>query len=82
MALKMCQIIFGCYRGVKMSRYKLPPSERMNIRVPPEIKRWIEKESSDRGLSLNSFIIEIFSEKKQREQVWRPIPLPYMLNKE
>lgn len=37
------------------------------LRVPPELKRWLEQEAKRRGLTLTGFIVALLSEYREQK---------------
>lgn len=47
-------------------------SEKMHIRLPPEIKKWLEQEAVRNDRSMNNQVVSILREKMQSQDAAKP----------
>ena len=65
--MPMCN--YGDMKGVAMDTRT--NTEKMQLRLPPEIKLWLTKQSNRNGSSQNSEIIRAIRERMDREAAGR-----------
>ncbi|MBB2157032.1 Arc family DNA-binding protein [Gluconacetobacter diazotrophicus] len=52
-------------------RYRMPEASRVYLRIPPDLREWLEARASGRVRSLNAHITDLLEEAREQETAAR-----------